>query len=186
MAFHDLGADAKQNALGARLVVLLRDGKQSFFERQARLRQGRQLPGNQCEFAGRDPSRKENVRLPAGFLLRDLGDADRQQFAVAQNLPHMFRRIAFEQAFGLLARLIHRNVFERTHLGYVPPLVFAGYAQHFFERRVAFQNLATTVGANAGLVLRAWRSSSCSLTPLVNHLAHLVVDGNEFVNAGAP
>jgi hypothetical protein len=54
VAFHDFGADAKQNALGSRLIVLLRDGKQRFFEGQTRLRQRRKLPGNQCEFAGGD------------------------------------------------------------------------------------------------------------------------------------
>ena len=40
VAFHDLGAHAEHDALHARLLGLLRDGQQSFLERQPGLRPG--------------------------------------------------------------------------------------------------------------------------------------------------
>jgi hypothetical protein len=54
--------------------------------------------------------------LSLGFFLRHLGDCYRQQASIAQNLPNVFGRIAFDQTPGFFAALIERDKFERTHI----------------------------------------------------------------------
>ena len=54
VAFHDLGAHAEQDALNARLLGLLGDREQRFFERQAGLDQRRELARQQRQIAGGD------------------------------------------------------------------------------------------------------------------------------------
>src|SRR5882757_2347589 len=66
------------------------------------------------------------------------------------------------------------------------PLVFAGNAQHFFQRRFARHDLAPAVIANTGA-----RGARIALQILlrgsiVNHGAHVIVDGDELINARAP
>jgi hypothetical protein len=53
--------------------------------------------------------------LPGGLLLGDLGDRDRQQLLLAQQLADVPRGIAFEDPLALLAGGIERYVFERAH-----------------------------------------------------------------------
>ena len=53
VAFHHLGAHAEHDALDARLLGLLGDGEQRFFERQARLHQRGELAREQREIGWR-------------------------------------------------------------------------------------------------------------------------------------
>ncbi len=115
VTLHDLGADAEQYALGARMIVLLRDGQQDFLERQPRLRQRRHLPRDEREFAGRQAAPQRKRRLAFRFALRHLGDAHGIHVAFAQQLPDVLRRVALDQALGFLAGLVQRDEFVGTH-----------------------------------------------------------------------
>ena len=53
--------------------------------------------------------------LALGLFLRDLGNGDRQQATVTQELANVFGCIALNQAFGFFAGLIQRDVFESAH-----------------------------------------------------------------------
>ena len=48
------------------------------------------------------------------FFLRNLGDRDRQQLLLAQQLADLARAVAFEDALALAAAGIERGVFEGT------------------------------------------------------------------------
>jgi hypothetical protein len=87
-----------------------------------RIEKRRELSRYERKFPGRHPFANGETALSACLFLRYLGNANRQKFSVAQQLADVFWCVALKQAFGLLARLIHRNIFERTHFA---SLVFA-------------------------------------------------------------
>src|SRR5204863_3182569 len=108
-------AHAEHDALHARLLGLLRNREQRLLQRQAGARQCGQLPGEQRQVRRRDAPGEAEGALAPGFLLRDLGDRDRQQLLLAQLLADLARRVAFEDALALAAAGIEGGVFERAH-----------------------------------------------------------------------
>ena len=120
--------------------------------------------------------------IALGFAVFDFGDRDRQQLPLAQQLPHVFDGVAFDDAVLFAARGVESGVFEGAH---GERLVLARDAQDFFDRGFAAQDLVEAVVADGGrhraritleLVLGGF---------VVDHGAHRVVDDDEFIDAGA-
>ena len=118
MSLHDPRAHAENHAAHARLVGLLRDREQRLLERQRRFHQSRELPRDQREIRrGKAALQTEPQWLmrAGGFLFLDLGDRDRQQALVAQELPYVAGRVPFDDALSFAACGVDRDVFERPH-----------------------------------------------------------------------
>jgi hypothetical protein len=121
VAFHHARPHAEHDALVAGLIALLADREQRFLERQTGAHERRELACDhrqidraqarpQAELEG-TPTILDATRL----FLRDFRDLQRQQRALAQELPNLARRIALEYAFAFLARAVDRRVLECTH-----------------------------------------------------------------------
>ena len=68
------------------------------------------------------PRRTGEAAIALGFAVFDLGDGDRQQLPLAQQLPHVFDGVAFDHAILFAARGVESGVFER-HPRVRPPEV---------------------------------------------------------------
>ncbi len=86
------------------LLGLLGDREQGFLQRQSRLHQRRQLPGEQRQIRGRNAPRQGKTALLRLLLLGDRVDGDREQLPLAQQLAHMAGRIALRGCRGSRAR----------------------------------------------------------------------------------
>ncbi len=170
MAFHHLGAHAEHDALDARFLGLLGDGEQRLFERQAGLHERGELAREQRQIGCGDAAAHGEAAIAFGLAVFDLGHGDRQQLPFAQQLPHMFDGIAFDNPVLFAARGIEGGVFEGTH---VTNLVFARDAQYFFDCGFAAQDAIEAIVPDGGghrarvaleLVLRGF---------VVNHRPHL-------------
>ncbi len=73
------------------------------------------LAGDQREIGRPECSANREGLLTAGFLLGDLGDAQRQQVALAQLLADSLGRVALDDALLLLSPRVNRGVFECPH-----------------------------------------------------------------------
>ena len=99
----------------------------------------------------------------------DLGDGDRQQLPLAQQLPHVFDGVAFDHAILFAARGVESGVFEGTHASGRLKSVLARDAQDFFDGGFAAQDALEAIVADGGrhgarvaleLVLRRLRRES--------------------------
>ena len=111
----DLGADAEDDALEARLLGVLADGQQRLVERQAGFDERRELARQQRQVESRNAPEQREVALRLAFARLDLGDLDRQQLPLAQELAHVTRRIAFENATMFLPAGVDGDVLIRAH-----------------------------------------------------------------------
>ncbi len=115
VAFHDFGAHSHNDALDARVLGLLADGRQRLLDRQGGMHERGDLAGDQREIGCPECSANREGLLTAGFLLGDLGDAQRQQVALAQLLADSLGRVALDDALLLLSPRVNRGVFECPH-----------------------------------------------------------------------
>ena len=108
MALDDLAAHAEDDALDARLLGLFGDRLQRFLQRQPGAQQRRELTRQHRQIAASRGRAGETARAPPlfSFALRRLLNIHRQQLLVAQQLPDVLRRIAFDEtlAFRVLER----------------------------------------------------------------------------------
>jgi len=110
----------EHDAAHAWLVGLLRDREQRLLERQRRFHQCGELTGHQREIRrGKTAVQAESQRLvrAGGLSFLDLGDGDRKQALVAQELPHVSRCVPLDDALAFAAGGVDRDVFERPHPG---------------------------------------------------------------------
>ena len=81
----------------------------------AGLHQRRELAGEQRQVGGRYAPAQGEAPVALGLAVSDLGDGDRQELPVAQDLPHVFDGVAFDHAILFAARGVESGVFEGTH-----------------------------------------------------------------------
>ena len=110
-----LRAHAEHDALHARLLGLLGHGEQRFFERQAGLDQRGELAREQRQVGGGDAAPQREAAVALRFAVFDLGDGDRQQLPLAQQLAHVLDGVAFDDAVLFAARGVESGVFEGAH-----------------------------------------------------------------------
>ena len=81
------------------------NGEQRFLERQAGTHQRRELPGDQRQVGGGHAACDADAEalLAARFVLGDLGDVERQELALAQQLADLARRVALDDALAFAA-----------------------------------------------------------------------------------
>ena len=116
MAFQHPRTHRQQHALNARRTGLSCRRAQGFLNRQRRLHQSRQLPGDQRQIAGGNATGKTEVRTCASLFPCARGfDIQRRQLAFTQNLPHLTRAVGFQHAFLLTPLTVEGEVFERGH-----------------------------------------------------------------------
>ena len=61
------------------------------------------------------PRRRLKLRVAFRFTVFDLGDGDRQQLLLAQQLAHVLDGVAFDDAVLFAARGVESGVFESAH-----------------------------------------------------------------------
>ena len=127
---------------------LLRDREQRFFERQAGLHQRGELARQQRQIGGGDAAPQGEAAIALGFAVFDLGDGDRQQLPLAQQLPHVLDGVAFDHALAVRGPRCRARCIRR-HPWLTLTSVLARDAQDFFDRGLAAQHLRTAVVADA-------------------------------------
>ena len=85
-----------------------------------------------------------------------------------------------KKSLGFFAGRIQRYIFECAHQS-----VFARNAQNFFERRRSVEHSSTSVSANAGCHFSCMFFETLFTFSVMNHAAHMVVDCDEFIDAGS-
>ena len=100
-----------------RLFGLLGDGLQRLLERQPGTQEGGELAGEEGEIERRESAAHERAPLALVLLLARCGllDFHRQKLLLAQQLPDVLGRVAFDQPLALPSLGVEGDVFECAH-----------------------------------------------------------------------